>query len=114
MRRRDVEQWMSHRLLPENMRERVRRYEHYMWQDTRGADEHNLLHNLPKDLHRDIKRHLCLVLLMRVSFLLFCPMITFGEILAWLSIHCMKRWIDKGHKQSLARLHTYCKLNFFN
>ncbi|XP_022945924.1 cyclic nucleotide-gated ion channel 1-like isoform X2 [Cucurbita moschata] len=66
VRRRDVEQWMSHRLLPENIRERVRRYEHYMWQDTRGADEHNLLHNLPKDLHRDIKRHLCLVLLMRV------------------------------------------------
>lgn len=70
VRRRDVEQWMSHRLLPENLRKRVRRYEHYTWQETRGVNEHNLLHNLPRDLQRDIKRHLCLALLMRVSFLL--------------------------------------------
>ncbi|KAG8638338.1 hypothetical protein MANES_14G007516v8 [Manihot esculenta] len=31
-----------------------------------GVDEENLVHNLPKDLRRDIKRHLCLALLMRV------------------------------------------------
>uniref|UniRef100_A0A2P2JB61 Cyclic nucleotide-gated ion channel 1-like isoform X1 n=1 Tax=Rhizophora mucronata TaxID=61149 RepID=A0A2P2JB61_RHIMU len=66
VKRRDAEQWMSHRLLPENLRERIRRYEHYKWQETRGVDEENLVHNLPKDLRRDIKRHLCLALLMRV------------------------------------------------
>lgn len=58
---------MSHRLLPENLKDRIRRYEHYKWQETRGVDEENLLRNLPKDLRRDIKRHLCLALLMRVS-----------------------------------------------
>ncbi|XP_004150319.1 cyclic nucleotide-gated ion channel 1 isoform X1 [Cucumis sativus] len=66
VRRNDVEQWMSHRLLPENPRERVRRYEHYTWQETRGVDEHSLLHNLPRDIQRHYKRHLCLALLMRV------------------------------------------------
>ncbi|OVA01950.1 Cyclic nucleotide-binding domain [Macleaya cordata] len=66
VKRRDAEQWMSHRLLPENLRERIRRYEQYKWQETRGVDEETLLRNLPKDLRRDIKRHLCLALLMRV------------------------------------------------
>ncbi|XP_058095966.1 cyclic nucleotide-gated ion channel 1-like isoform X1 [Magnolia sinica] len=66
VKRRDAEQWMSHRLLPDNLRERIRRYEQYKWQETRGVDEELLLHNLPKDLRRDIKRHLCLALLMRV------------------------------------------------
>ncbi|XP_008788856.1 cyclic nucleotide-gated ion channel 1 isoform X1 [Phoenix dactylifera] len=66
VRRRDTEQWMSHRLLPETLRERIRRHEQYRWQETRGVDEENLLRNLPKDLRRDIKRHLCLSLLMRV------------------------------------------------
>ncbi|KAL5568329.1 hypothetical protein UlMin_024904 [Ulmus minor] len=66
VKRRDAEQWMSHRLLPDNIRERIRRYEQYKWQETRGVDEDNLIRNLPKDLRRDIKRHLCLALLMRV------------------------------------------------
>ncbi|XP_062149032.1 cyclic nucleotide-gated ion channel 1-like [Alnus glutinosa] len=66
VKRRDAEQWMSHRLLPDGLRERIRRYEQYKWQETRGVDEENLLRNLPKDLRRDIKRHLCLALLMRV------------------------------------------------
>ncbi|GAB4844590.1 Cyclic nucleotide-gated ion channel 1 [Ancistrocladus abbreviatus] len=66
VKRRDAEQWMSHRLLPENLRERIRRYEQYKWQETRGVDEDSLIRTLPKDLRRDIKRHLCLALLMRV------------------------------------------------
>lgn len=64
--KRDAEQWMSHRLLPESLRERIRRYEQYKWQETRGVDEETLLQNLPKDLRRDIKRHLCLDLVTRV------------------------------------------------
>ncbi|XP_062179024.1 cyclic nucleotide-gated ion channel 1-like [Phragmites australis] len=63
---RDTDQWMSYRLLPENLKERIRRYEQYRWQETSGVDEEHLLMNLPKDLRMDIKRHLCLSLLMRV------------------------------------------------
>ncbi|XP_052188060.1 cyclic nucleotide-gated ion channel 1-like isoform X2 [Diospyros lotus] len=66
IKRRDAEQWMSHRLLPEPLRERIRRHEQYKWQETRGVDEDNLVRVLPKDLRRDIKHHLCLALLMRV------------------------------------------------
>ncbi|RZC61287.1 hypothetical protein C5167_023047 [Papaver somniferum] len=66
VKRRDAEQWMSHRLLPDPLKQRIRRYEQYKWQETRGVDEQNLICNLPKDLRRDIKRHLCLNLLMRV------------------------------------------------
>ncbi|KAL0294666.1 UNVERIFIED_CONTAM: Cyclic nucleotide-gated ion channel 1 [Sesamum angustifolium] len=66
MRRRDAEQWMSHRMLPENLRARIRRYEQYKWQENRGVEEESLIRNLPKDLRRDIKRHLCWTLLTRV------------------------------------------------
>ncbi|KAH9619545.1 hypothetical protein KSS87_021313 [Heliosperma pusillum] len=69
VRRRDAEQWMSHRLLPEDLRERIRRYEQYKWQETRGVDEEFVVHNLPKDLRRDIKRHLCLALIKKVPML---------------------------------------------
>ncbi|XVF22386.1 hypothetical protein REPUB_Repub12eG0168100 [Reevesia pubescens] len=66
VKRQDAEQWMSHRMLPENLKERIRRYEQYKWQETRGVEEEMLISNLPKDLRRDIKRHLCLDLLKRV------------------------------------------------
>lgn len=79
MKRRDAEQWMSHRLLPENLRERIRRYEQYRWQETRGVDEENLICNLPKDLRRDIKRHLCLALLMRVSLSMILIILIYAD-----------------------------------
>ncbi|KAK3026596.1 hypothetical protein RJ639_041616 [Escallonia herrerae] len=66
VKRRDAEQWMSHRMLPEDLREQVRRYEQYRWQETRGVEEESLIGNLPKDLRRNIKRHLCWGLLKRV------------------------------------------------
>ncbi|XP_023636470.1 putative cyclic nucleotide-gated ion channel 13 isoform X2 [Capsella rubella] len=66
VRKRDAEQWMSHRMLPDDLRKRIRRYEQYKWQETRGVEEENLLRNLPKDLRRDIKRHFCLDLLKKV------------------------------------------------
>ncbi|KAL6124058.1 hypothetical protein ACLB2K_076574 [Fragaria x ananassa] len=62
----DAEQWMSHRMLPEKLRERIRRYDQYKWQETRGVEEDELVRNLPKDLRKDIKRHLCLALVKRV------------------------------------------------
>ncbi|XVE97461.1 hypothetical protein REPUB_Repub03eG0021700 [Reevesia pubescens] len=66
IKRRDSEQWMHHRMLPQDLRERVRCYDQYKWLETRGVDEENLVQSLPKDLRRDIKRHLCLALVRRV------------------------------------------------
>ncbi|XP_055810874.1 cyclic nucleotide-gated ion channel 1-like [Solanum dulcamara] len=66
LRRRDVEQWMSHRMLPDNLRERITRHEQYKWQETKGVEEESLIQNLPRDLRRDLKRHLCWSLLERV------------------------------------------------
>lgn len=85
VKRRDTEQWMAHRLLPENLKDRIMRHEQYRWQETRGVDEEGLLTNLPKDLRREIKRHLCLSLLMKVLKLLShlfsqCPIIRCMEM----------------------------------
>ncbi|KAK7832566.1 putative cyclic nucleotide-gated ion channel 5 [Quercus suber] len=66
IKRRDSEQWMHHLLLPQDLRERVRRYDQYKWLEARGVDEESLVQSLPKDLRRDIKRHLCLNLVRRV------------------------------------------------
>ncbi|KAG4950922.1 hypothetical protein JHK85_044789 [Glycine max] len=66
VKRRDAELWMSHRMLPDLLKERIRRYEQYKWQENKGAEEETLIRNLPKDLRRDIKRHLCLELLRKV------------------------------------------------
>ncbi|XP_074350909.1 putative cyclic nucleotide-gated ion channel 8 [Apium graveolens] len=66
IKRRDSEQWMHHRVLPQELRERVRRYDQYKWLETRGVDEETIVGSLPKDLRRDIKRHLCLNLVKRV------------------------------------------------
>ena len=79
VKRRDSEQWMHHRLLPQELRERVRRYDQYKWLETRGVDEESLVRSLPKDLRRDIKRHLCLALVRRVI-----PLFLFGPHLPYL------------------------------
>ncbi|XP_057821102.2 protein CNGC15b [Cryptomeria japonica] len=68
VKRRDTEEWMRHRQLPQDLRERVRRYVQYKWVATRGVDEETLLRGLPTDLRRDIQRHLCLNLVRRVPF----------------------------------------------
>ncbi|KAG5045273.1 hypothetical protein JHK86_014679 [Glycine max] len=68
LKRRDTEEWMSHRQLPQNLRERVRRFVQYKWLATRGVDEETILRGLPTDLRRDIQRHLCLDLVRRVPF----------------------------------------------
>ncbi|XP_010523803.1 PREDICTED: probable cyclic nucleotide-gated ion channel 3 [Tarenaya hassleriana] len=65
-KRRDTEKWMSHRALPDELRERIRRYEQYRWRETRGVEEESLLLSLPKDIKRDTKHHLGLDLLRRV------------------------------------------------
>ncbi|KAG6406487.1 hypothetical protein SASPL_134090 [Salvia splendens] len=58
LRGRDVEQWMSHRRLPKNLRRQVRAAERFNWSATRGVNEDTLIENLPEDLQREIRRHL--------------------------------------------------------
>ncbi|CAL5426516.1 unnamed protein product [Camellia sinensis] len=57
---------MHHRQLPPELRQAVRKYNQYKWVATSGVDEEALLKDLPLDLRRDIKRHLCLDLVRRV------------------------------------------------
>ncbi|XP_021818516.1 cyclic nucleotide-gated ion channel 18 isoform X2 [Prunus avium] len=64
----DTEEWMRHRQLPEDLRERVRRFMQYKWFATRGVDEESILRSLPLDLCHEIQRHLCLNLVRRVPF----------------------------------------------
>ncbi|KAM7459668.1 hypothetical protein LguiA_036662 [Lonicera macranthoides] len=68
LKRRDTEEWMRHRQLPQDLQERVRRFVQYKWLATRGVDEESILHALPPDLRQDIQRHLCLDLVRRVPF----------------------------------------------
>ncbi|KAL8101781.1 putative cyclic nucleotide-gated ion channel 14 [Apium graveolens] len=68
LKRRDTEEWMKHRQLPQHLQVRVRSFVQYKWLATRGVDEESILHALPKDLRQDIQRHLCLDLVRRVPF----------------------------------------------
>ncbi|CAL5334755.1 unnamed protein product [Camellia sinensis] len=60
IRRNYTKQWMRHRQLPHELKESVRRYDHYKWVTTCGVDEEDILRSLPLDLRCEIKRHLCL------------------------------------------------------
>lgn len=68
LKRRDTEEWMTHRILPEDLKHRVRRFVQYKWVATRGVDEDAILRSLPADLRRDIQRHLCLELVKKVPY----------------------------------------------
>ncbi|VVB03505.1 unnamed protein product [Arabis nemorensis] len=57
-KKRDTEKWMSHRMLPEHVKERIRRYEDNKWRETRGIEEEAFLRSLPKDLRLETKHHL--------------------------------------------------------
>ncbi|XXG58368.1 hypothetical protein AAC387_Pa04g0692 [Persea americana] len=68
LKRKDSEEWMKHRQLPQDLQERVRRFVQYKWLATQGVDEEAILRFLPPDLRREIQRHLCLNLVKRVPF----------------------------------------------
>ncbi|XVE67954.1 hypothetical protein DITRI_Ditri09bG0029400 [Diplodiscus trichospermus] len=70
VKRRDTEEWMRHRQLPENLQKHVLRFVQYKWLATRGVDEESILQSLPSDLRRQIQRHLRLSLVRRVPFFL--------------------------------------------
>ncbi|XP_050122772.1 probable cyclic nucleotide-gated ion channel 20, chloroplastic isoform X2 [Malus sylvestris] len=55
LRRRDVEQWMRHRRLPEELRGLVREVEWYNWAATRGVNDEMFLEVLPEDLQMDVR-----------------------------------------------------------
>ncbi|GJR96371.1 probable cyclic nucleotide-gated ion channel 20, chloroplastic isoform X1 [Tanacetum coccineum] len=67
LRRRDVEQWMKHRHLPEDLRSKVRDSKRYNWAATQGVNEENLMEHLPEDLQRDIRRNIFKFLKTRFS-----------------------------------------------
>ncbi|CAH1435707.1 unnamed protein product [Lactuca virosa] len=58
VRRRDVEEWMRHKNLPENLRRKVRESEYFNGAATQGIDGEMLMQNLPVDLQRDVRHHL--------------------------------------------------------
>ncbi|CAM6101994.1 unnamed protein product [Calypogeia fissa] len=66
LRIRDIEWWMKRRQLPPHLRQRVRGYERQRWAATRGLDESSMVCDLPESLRREIKRHLCLDLVLQV------------------------------------------------
>ncbi|XP_024985157.1 protein CNGC15b-like isoform X2 [Cynara cardunculus var. scolymus] len=66
VKRMDTEQWMHHRHLPDELRQRVRKHDLYKWITTRGVDEEEILRALPLDIRRDIKRYVCAELVRRV------------------------------------------------
>nr|VDD62215.1 unnamed protein product [Brassica oleracea] len=70
-KKRDTEKWMSYRKLPENIKERIRKYEDYKWQETRSTEEEALLRSLPKDIRLETKHHFYMKLLKRVPWLSF-------------------------------------------
>ncbi|PWA98471.1 potassium channel, voltage-dependent, EAG/ELK/ERG [Artemisia annua] len=65
-KRREAEDLMSHISLPEELRQRVRRHNQLKWKITRGVELDSFVRDLPRDLRRDIKSHLCLPSLMKV------------------------------------------------
>ncbi|GLU11242.1 hypothetical protein SLE2022_280000 [Rubroshorea leprosula] len=68
VKRRDTEEWMRHRQLPQELQDRILQFVQYQWLATRGVDEESILQSLPLDLRREIQRHLCLSLVRRVPF----------------------------------------------
>lgn len=66
LRSRDMEWWMRRRQLPSCLRRRVRHFERQRWA-TMGEDALQWIDDLPEGLRRDIKRHLCLDLIKKVT-----------------------------------------------
>ncbi|KAK1429388.1 hypothetical protein QVD17_11597 [Tagetes erecta] len=66
VKRMDTEQWMHHRHLPHELRERIRKHDLNKWITTRGVDEEEILQALPLDIRRNIKRYVCVELVRRV------------------------------------------------
>ncbi|XP_006422165.2 cyclic nucleotide-gated ion channel 1-like [Citrus sinensis] len=64
---REIEQRMPFQKLSGNLQQQIKKYQQYVWRETKGVDVENLISNLPRDLRRNIKRELCLDLLKKVE-----------------------------------------------
>ncbi|XP_015696009.1 protein CNGC15b-like isoform X1 [Oryza brachyantha] len=64
----EMEDWMTDHQIPDELRYRISQFLKYKWIATQGVEENSVLRQLPADLHRDIKRYLCLDLIERVPF----------------------------------------------
>ncbi|OEL21541.1 putative cyclic nucleotide-gated ion channel 14, partial [Dichanthelium oligosanthes] len=62
----EMEDWMTDHEIPDDLRSRISRFLEYKWIATQGVEEDLILRQLPDDLRRDIKQHLCLDLVHRV------------------------------------------------
>ncbi|OMO99630.1 hypothetical protein CCACVL1_03699 [Corchorus capsularis] len=62
----EIEQWKLFKQLPDVLQNKIKKYQKYKWQESRGVDVEKLLYNLPKDLRIEIKRHLFFDLVRRV------------------------------------------------
>ena len=60
--------WMSSHSFPRELKKRIWQYQKYKGRETKGIDVEDFLQNLPRDLKRDTKRHLCSGPLSKVSF----------------------------------------------
>ena len=63
----EMEDWMTDHQIPDDLQKRKCRFLEYKWIATQGVEEDSILKQLPVDLHRDIKKWLCLDLVQRVS-----------------------------------------------
>ncbi|KAH7529426.1 hypothetical protein FEM48_Zijuj05G0182800 [Ziziphus jujuba var. spinosa] len=104
LRRHDVEQWMSHRRLPEELRRRVPQAEQYIWAATRGVNEEILLENLPEDPQRDIRRHL-FMFIKKVRIFSLMDEHILDAICERLrqKTYVEKRWVSKDETQPTSR-----------
>ncbi|KAK9914437.1 hypothetical protein M0R45_038218 [Rubus argutus] len=55
----EIELWMAFHSLPRRLKKRIWKYQKYKWQETKGVDVESFLHNLPRDIRRETKQHLC-------------------------------------------------------
>ncbi|KAI8558263.1 hypothetical protein RHMOL_Rhmol04G0077100 [Rhododendron molle] len=65
LKHRDIEDWMRHCQLPEDLKLRVRRFVQNKRLATQRVDEETILSRLPSDLRRDIQRHVHLDVVQR-------------------------------------------------
>lgn len=67
LRSREIEQWKPYKKLSPQLKQQIKQYQKYKWQESRGVDVENLLKNFPKEMIKNIKRELCLELLKKVK-----------------------------------------------
>nr|XP_011470271.1 PREDICTED: cyclic nucleotide-gated ion channel 1-like [Fragaria vesca subsp. vesca] len=65
----EIELWMAFHSLPRNLKKKMRQYQKYKWQETKGVDVESFLRNLPRDTRTQIKQHLCSDSLSKVPML---------------------------------------------